>query len=150
MLFKLEICHPKTFSESGVWLPMRQACTHRYSAGVSQSSHTFFLPAHFASVIQSLLISIGCEQFLPARVIFYFLLVCSRNPGESSRHSPERAHNHTNRGLSPTSSSWIRGHCASQIHSHTSAKNSAWLFVLLIYTDQLEPQRRWKEFWHVL
>lgn len=104
-LFTPGICHPECSSESSAGLSLRQASSPRYSAGLSQSSHALFVPAHFASVIQSLPLSIGCEQFVPARVIFYFLLVCSRNPGEPSWHSPGRAHSHQGRDLSTTSSS---------------------------------------------
>lgn len=104
-LFVPGFCHPEYPSESSAGLFLRQASSPRYSAGLSQSSHTLFVPDHFASVIQPLLLSIGCEQFVPARVIFYFLLVCSRNPGEPSWHSPGRAHNHQGRDLSTTSSS---------------------------------------------
>lgn len=99
------ICHSKYSSESSAGLFLRQASSPRYSAGLSQPSHILFVPAHFASVIQSLLLSIGCEQFVPARVIFYFLLVCSRNPGEPCWHSPGKAHNHQGGDLSTTSSS---------------------------------------------
>lgn len=104
-LFIPGICHPEYPSESCAGLFLREASSPRNSAGLSQSSHTLFVPAHFASVIHPLLLSIGCEQFVPARVIFYFLLVCSRNPGELSWHSPGRAHKHQGRDLSTTSSS---------------------------------------------